>query len=211
MIDSGNYYYNGENAFEYRLTNKEILKKHLLDVLPDILITINNEENNNNQTYTNKGIGSVIFNLGTKFLSPLKYFKLNKNVENRDIRNKLALIIFITSFNEVFGHIKSVYSSNSQKDNEILLSPNIFYDKKKFHFNNEIKILRNTDRDTGHFLEYFIGECEYGFYIDLIDELLLENINLNFILDNDLWKKNIDTLRKYIKIKYIVFCHEKIC
>ena len=209
LIDSGNYYYNGENAFEYGLTNKEILKKHLLDVLPDILITINNEENSTNQAYTNKVIGSVIFNLGVKSLSPLKYFKLNKNVENRDIRNKLALIIFITFFYEVLGYIKSLYSSNSQKDNEILLSRNAFYDKKKFDFNNDIKILRNTDRYASHFLEYFIGECEYGFYIDLIDELLLENINLNFILDNDLWNKKIDKLRKYIKIKYMVFCHDK--
>ena len=45
----------------------------------------------------------------------------------------------------------------------ILLSRNFFYDKKKFDFNDDIKILRSTDRDTRHFLEYFIGECEYGF------------------------------------------------
>ena len=221
LIDSGNYDYNGENAFGYGLTNKEILKKHLIDILPDILITINNEENNNDQAYTNKAIGSVTFNLALKPLSFLKYFKFNKNFDNNDTRNKLALIIFIAFFHEVLGHVKSGYSSNSQKDNEILRSPNVFYDKKKksilklvkkdslFNFSNEIKILRDTDRDAGHFLEYFIGQCEYGFYIDLIDELLLGNINLNFILDNDLWNKNIDTLRKYIKIKYMVFCHDK--
>lgn len=222
LIDSGIYNYDGKkNAFGYGLTNKKILKKHLLDIVPEILITINDEDNIIDQAYTNKVIGSVIFNLGSKSLSPLKYFKLNKNVENRHIRNKLALIIFITFFHEVFGHKKSGYSLYSQNDNEYLLSPNVFYDKKKksvlklvkkdspFNLKNEIKILRNTDQDTGHFLEYFIGECEHGFYIDLIDELIFEDINLNFILDNDLWNKNIDILRKYIKLKYIVFCHNK--
>ena len=104
------------------------------------MITINNEENNPIQTYTNKAFGSVIFNLGVKSLSPLKYFKLNKNIENRDIRNKLALIIFINSFHEVFGHIKSVYSSNSQKDNQILLSPDVCYNKKKSILTMKLKM-----------------------------------------------------------------------
>jgi len=118
------------------------------------------------------------------------------------------------------GIKKWIFFIYSKNDN-ILLSPNVFYDQKTksilkllkkdspFIFDREINVLRSCYRDTGHFLEYFIGECEYGFYINLIDELLSEKINLNFILDNDLWNKNIDKLTKYIKIKYIVFCHYK--
>ena len=95
---------------------------------------------------------------------------------NQDFSNKIALILFIEFFHEIFGHKKGGYS---QKSNTILSSPNTFYDKQKkvilklveknafFVRKNEVKILRGCEHDAGHFLEYFIGECEYGFYIEL--------------------------------------------
>jgi len=53
LIDSGIYDYNGNIEFGYGLTNNEILKKHLLDILPDILITINDKDSNTDQAYIN--------------------------------------------------------------------------------------------------------------------------------------------------------------
>ena len=39
--------------------------------------------------------------------------------------------------------------------------------------------------------------------------MLLNNIKLNFILDIDMWNKKIDVMRKYIKLKYIIFIYDK--
>ena len=39
--------------------------------------------------------------------------------------------------------------------------------------------------------------------------MIIEKINLNFILDYSLWDDKIDKMRKYIKLKYIVFCYNK--
>ena len=35
------------------------------------------------------------------------------------------------------------------------------------------------------------------------------NVNLNLILDNKLWNENIEDMRKYLKLKYIIFKFNK--
>ena len=39
--------------------------------------------------------------------------------------------------------------------------------------------------------------------------MLLNNINLNFIFDVDMWNKNINIMRNYIRLKYIVYIYDK--
>lgn len=39
--------------------------------------------------------------------------------------------------------------------------------------------------------------------------MLLENINLNFIFDINLWHTKIEIMRNYIRLKYIVFKYNK--
>ena len=220
LIDSGNYIYNTNNVYGLGLTNIDILKTHLRNIFPDIIIIVDDEEINLEEAKANKVLGSVILNFASKFLSPLKQFDIDKKIENEDINNNIALIIFITLFHEILGHIKGGFSI---RNNELLLSPNAYYDKKKnailkfvdrntpYVAKNEINILReeDTDTDAGYFLEYFIGECEYGFFSELIEIMISGNVNLNFILDNELWGKNIEILRKYIRLKYILFCYDK--
>ena len=218
LIDSGNFYYNNEYIYGLGLINKNILKSHLINILPDILIVINDEEENEDQAIANKALGSTVINLASQFLSPLKNVEINKELKDQKFSDKITLILFIEFFHEIFGHKKGGYS---QKSNKILSSPNVFYDKQKrsilklvnkdslFVNEGEINILRNCERDAGHFLEYFIGECEYGFYSELIEIMINANVNLNFILNNELWDKKIEIMRKYIKLKYILFIHNK--
>ena len=218
LIDSGNFTYSKENIYGLGLINKDILKSHLINILPEIVITINDEDEKDEQAIANKALGSVVINLASPFLSPLRKVEINKELSNQDFSNKIALILFIEFFHEIFGHKKGGYS---QKSNTILSSPNAFYDKQKrailklvdknalFVRKNEVKILRGCEHDAGHFLEYFIGECEYGFYIELIEMMIEDNVNLNFILNNELWNEKIEIMRKYIKLKYIIFRHNK--
>ena len=218
LIDSGNFNYNSKNVYGLGLTNKDTLKSHLKDILPDIVIIINDEEEKEDQGIANKALGSVVINIASPFLSPLKNVKIDQELKDQDFSNKIALILFVEFFHEILGHKKGGYS---QKTNRILSSPNVFYDKQKkrilklvdknspFTFKDEVKILRNCEHDAGFFLEYFIGECEYGFFSELIEIMIENNVNLNFILNNELWNEKIEIMRKYIKLKYIIFRYNK--
>lgn len=110
LIDSGNYVYGKENTYGYGLTNIDILKSHLQNVLPDIIITILDEEKNYMQANSNKLLGLLSLNLASKFLSFFQYYKIDKKIENKVTSSKLELILFLELFHELFGHEKGAYS-----------------------------------------------------------------------------------------------------
>ena len=221
LLDSGNYIYGQENAYSQGLINPHILKAHLKNIIPDILIFIYDESNIFEKSFTNESLGTVVLNLASKILSPLKNIDLDKYCQNRDINTKLSLILFLTLFHEILGHKKVGYSTKDDDGSDILISPKVFYDKKKkeilklvkidskYATKNEIKIIRDYDKKADYLLEYFMGECEYGFYFDLIDKLLLDDININFIFDINLWNLKIEIMRHYIRLKYIIFKYNK--
>ena len=78
---------------------------------------------------------------------------------------------------------------------------------------NTIKILRDpiTESDTGSFLEYFLGETKNDafFIYSLIEIMLINEVNLNFIANVELWNEKVETLRKYIELKYTVFINAR--
>ena len=39
--------------------------------------------------------------------------------------------------------------------------------------------------------------------------MIEDNVNLNLIFNNELWNEKIEIMRKYIKLKYIIFRHNK--
>ena len=218
LIDSGNFTFGKKDVYGLGLITKDNLKSHLKNVLPDVIIIINDEESKHDQASTNKALGSTILNLSSGLLSYLKNVELDKKIKEQD-NNNITLILFLELFHELFGHKKGGYS---QKAKRLLLSPNAFYDKQKkelltlvdrnsqFASSNEIKILRDENSsDAGYFLEYFFGECEYGYYNELIEKMVMGRVNLNLILDNKLWNEKIEDMRKYLKLNYIIFKFNK--
>jgi len=221
LIDSGLYYYNTtyktEFAYGYGINSYKLLISHLNDIIPEVIITYNDKKYfENDQGLTEKSSGAVSLNLDSELLLPLKNINLYEPINNIDSLNNLSLRIFFVLFHEVLGHKKSGFSYTNE---DLQLSPNFFYDKKNntimklVHCNskgigkNIIKILRDPDSnsDSGSFLEYFLGECEYGFISYLIEELLINNIDINFIFKGNLWNKDIKILQHYIKLKYLIF------
>ena len=87
LINSGNYFYGKENAYGYGLINHEILKSHLQNAIPDIIITINDQEDSSDQGISNKKLGSVKLNLATKILLPLQYYNINTKMEDKEKRD----------------------------------------------------------------------------------------------------------------------------
>ena len=208
MIHSENFIYaprynQTKIVFGYGLISNNILKKHLNDIIPEVIITFNDTNiNENDQGLTNKKPGAVALNLSYKLLSCLKNNDINKKIDNKIKLNNLALRIYIVLFLEVFGQKKGGYSFNNQED-DILLSPKCFYDKKK------AKIM--TLDITGSFLEYFLGETKNGafFIYSLIEIMLIYEVNLNFVANVELWNEKVETLRKYIELKYTVFINDR--
>ena len=230
LIDSEKYTYEPRYSptrfvFGYGLISINILKKHLKDIIPEVIITFNDKNiYKNGQGLTDKKSGAVALNLSCKLLSCFKNNDINKKIDNKIKLNNLALRIYIVLFHEVYGHKKGGYSFKNQED-EFLLSPKYFYDKKKakimaldyidskFINQNSIKILRDpeTESEFDSFLEYFLGETKNGvfFIYSLIEIMLIYEVNLHFVANVELWNERVETLRKYIELKYTVFINDQ--
>ena len=236
LINSENYIYSPKYnltkvVFGYGLISNNILKKHLNDLVPEVIITFNDSNiYKNDQGPTNKKSGAVALNLSCKLLSCFKNNDINKKIDNEIKLNNLALRIYIVLFHEVYGHKKGSNSFKNQED-DFLLSPKCFYDKKKAKiitldyidsniinqndilFRITINILRDpeAENDAGSFLEYFLGETKNGafFIYSLIEIMLIYEVNLNFVANVELWNERVETLRKYIELKYTVFINNR--
>ena len=217
LIDSGRYNYNGKSIYGYGLNDKEIIKKHLNNILPDVIITV--EDINTSKTgETNRKSGIITMNL-IKTLAPSELIDISKEINDDNILIDYSLKITLNLFHEIMGHKKFGYQLKSKEESD---SPNYFYDENKkklmklvnIKSNDEkpnvIKILRdkNFDGDSGHFIEYFFGECKYGYIIHLIEKMIIGKINLNLLFNKSLWKEKINILRNYVELKYLIF-HER--
>ena len=60
LIDSGNFTFGKKDVYGLGLITKDNLKSHLKNVLPDVIIIINDEEFKHDQVSTNKALGSTI-------------------------------------------------------------------------------------------------------------------------------------------------------
>ena len=226
LIDSGIYLlqsrYSLKHIYGYGIISKDILKNHLINIIPEIIITFNDETYfKHDQGNKDKISGIVALNLSSELLSDLAKIDVGNTIYSKKIHDDLSLRIFIVLFHEIFGHKKGGYSTDNDNDN--LMCPNFFYDKEKKQImkleyiystninNNIIKILQDPeiDRDSGSFLEYFLGESNYGYISKLIEIMLLYKINLNFIFSANLWNKEIKTLQNYIELKYKVYINNK--
>ena len=162
--------------------------------------------------------------MSCKLLSCFKNNDINKKIDNKIKLNNLTLRVYIALFLEVYGHKKEGYSFKNQED-EFLLSPKWFYDKKKAKImaldyidsiiinQNTIKTLRDpeAESDTVSLLEYYLGETKNDAYFiySLIEIMLIYEVDLNFVLNVELWNERVETLRKYIELKYTVFINDR--
>ena len=210
LIDSGGYIYlskySMKHIYGYGLISSNILKEHLKNNIPEIVIILNDGTLYKNiQETTDKNQGIIALNLSTKLLSNLTTMDISDTINNKNILDDLSLRIYIVLFHEILGLKRGRYSSN----NDNLLYPNYFYDKNKNKIMKIDFIKSSNIKNSGSFLDYFLGESKYGYISTLIEIMLLNKINLNFIFNANLWNKKIRTLQNYIELKYLVFINNK--
>lgn len=216
LIDSGVYTFDNKKIYGYGLNSIELLKKHLEDIMPEVLITIEDPDIFD-LGITNVELGSIVLNLNKIFKS-LNIIDISESIEEEKKRKKYAFSILLTLFHELCGHKKDSYNI---KSDEIPNSPYYFYNINTKNImelvnrdsnsddNNVIKILRANNSDEGSFLELFFGVSKYGYIIDLIEIMNQDGINLNLLFDTSLWNKKIHLLREYVEKKYLIYKESK--
>ena len=187
LIDNGKFIYNGENMYAFDLNSKEKMKKYLTDIIYETII-VYEDYNSDKGAETNKNTGVVSLNL-SETLVPEEIIDIGKNIEDENIRINYSLKIILALSHE----IKIVNIKSNKEDEDIT------------------KIIREEDcnGEWGYFLKYFFGECKYGYIINLIEKMIMGKVNLNLLYDKKLWKEEIDILKKYIELKFLIFHENK--
>ena len=179
--------HNNQKIYAFDFKSKEVMKKHLNDIIYETII-VYEDYNSDKAAETNKNTGIISLNL-SEALTPKETIDIGKNIEDENIRIDYSLKMILTLFHEIkFINIKS-----NREDEDIT------------------KIMKDEDcdGDSGYFLKYFFGECKYGYIINLIEKMILGKVNLNLLYDQKLWKEEIDILKKYIELKFLIFHENK--
>ena len=103
LIDSGIYTYNNKNIYGYGLISNDILKYHLNNIIPEIIITFS-DRNNLKYGDTNKLLGSVTINLPKTFPDS-DTINISRNINDKNILIDLSLRLFFTLFHEYPGKV----------------------------------------------------------------------------------------------------------
>lgn len=122
-IDSGEGYYNGERLYTFDMTNLEMIKLHLRELFPSVLVFFYCE--NRKIADTDKETGCISINEYHLKLDitteDIDYNKTSSNFDEKPI-NEITTNLIITLLHEYVGHGKFSYCSgndspkkNSQK------------------------------------------------------------------------------------------------
>ena len=213
LINSGEFIYQGESIYGYGLLNKNMLITNLKDKLPEVICTYYDE--NDDECNIKNVSGCETVNLALVFKS-IDEVNIHEVIKDKVAQENYALKMFLILSHKILGNKKIGYDSKIKYPNRffdeegkklMILRQRNSYEKGE----NFIKILRNekTNHDSGYFLEYFFGKCASGFIIDLLEILLFNDVNMSYLYDKVLFNKNIDVLRKYVELKYIIFRENK--
>ena len=191
QINSGiGYYTKKDKVYSFNMMNLNMIKEHLREIIPDILI-FHKTKRTNNKVITYPNDGTIVFNTEYVFkMYNVEYFqkKPENEVEEITIKNN-AMILFRYLFHEMMGHKKFMYKdykdSDSPKksitsDNQIITLVDESY--KNNDNPNYWKILTDTDIEClnrGDSLEGFLGRYGNIFLIHLFDKIK----NVGFLLD----------------------------
>ena len=221
LIDSGifNFKYKKNvylRTFGINMNTVQDIKKHLKNLIPNIIMYSNKFNEDEDDTYDYGCIypKNGIVTLNTK--------KIGENCDKKEISQKIrkhkAFMISRVLFHKVLGHNKSSFSKDYSNDNSLsavcfkdntdgkirflpeVNTENLFEEIHKI-FDEEIN---ESTGDSGYFIEYFFGKIDGEYIVDILDEY--ENkTNFGLLLNSQLWHKGITQFKYYIKLKkYII-------
>ena len=209
-LDSGLGQYGEESVYRFDMTNLKMIKAHLEELRPKVIIFYTFK--NNNIANTQKDCPCVAVNRYKFFKESLeKEINLEKKLEvDEEIINDYVMDLFILFYHESMGHQKFQYNKNlCTSPTKIINESNTLIKLKRFcdfkeHTENEEYILGEhcfNKGDSGTFMELAYGK----FGRNLITSLLLKIKGKGNLINRvDLFTgENCEVLKKYVTLKFL--------
>ena len=193
-LNAGVGFYNKEPVYTFDMTNKQMLKKHLIDIFPKFLIFYRRENEKLAETY--KSLGWININLTNLEKLKEKEIKCEFNIDlkDEDLSNDLAIDIFNIILHEATGHKKFSFKFNRSKSPK-----NIINEQNELVPLKDIVTYISDEEDMGEsgaFAELGLGAFNKNLITNMMYKLdnkgkLFHNINLFTSEDGEILKKYI--------------------
>ena len=190
-IDSGFGFYEKDIIYTFDLKNLKMIKSHLMEVFPKVIILCNIEKGQ--KALTDSLTGGII--LHEYYLPQYENFEYNQsnllNITNVITENQkddiaMSIFLFLKIFNKNNNFIELKYKYNyipNDDNNEYILESNI----------NEYK------EDSGHYLELSYGKYKNN---ELIISLLRDMYNKGKLIKTpNLFTDQIEKLKDYVSLR----------
>ena len=212
-INAGIGYYNKDKVYTFDMTTLYMLKNHLKEIFPKILVFYDYDDDNLGNTDKYTGCIGINLHKFSPITEDFENVEFDKKLKDEEFSNDMALNIFIILLHEFGGHKKFLYNKNS--DN---ISPKKIINElnKLIEFRRCSKYKKNDNKneyllssdcsedekgESGCYLELSIGKYEQ----DLITTLLVFLNNKSQLFNRaDLFTgTNFDIIRKYTTLRCI--------
>ena len=220
-LDGGYGYYNKEKVYTYDLTNLKMLKLHLKQLIPKIIIFCYAE--NTEMAFTAPEFNGIVINdyfLAPKFVKKIGSLKIDYNKPptyfkelTEDDMNDIALDIALELIHEIMGHKKNALVEPGMESPKKIVNKDELIELKcvsdffKDRLNNIIdkcEYILTTKKgkgDSGHFLELSYGKIDNT----LITKLLFDMDNKGKLIERpDLFTDKGEILKKYVSLRTII-------
>ena len=152
-LDSGIGYYNNEAVYTFDMSNLEMIKNHLNELFPRVILFYNRDNDNLGDTNKNSGCISFNFHKFTLIKEEYETIIFDKPIEDEDFSDDMALNMFIVLLHEFGGHKKIAYNKNIDEESN---SP-----KKIINENNKLVELKR-------YSSYKNDDNEYTVFLGLL-------------------------------------------
>jgi hypothetical protein len=210
-LDSGIGYYNNQAVYTFDMSNLNMIKNHLKELFPRIILFY--DYDNENLGNTNKTSGCVAINVHRFTLIDENHENIifDQEIEDENFSDFMAINIFIILLHEFGGHKKIAYNKNNNEESsspkKIINEKNKLVELKRYssYKNDDNEYILSSENseagegESGKYLELCFGKYNK----DLISSLLICINNKGKLLDRvELFTgENFDVLQKYVILK----------
>ena len=206
-IDGGSGYYDNHDVYTFDLKNLDMLKSHLKQVFPKVIIFCYIQ--NGEEALTESEFGGIVINDFYLSNNKVKNYNMDKLKDiTEEEKDDIAVSLFLYLIHEASGHKKYALS---EKDNN---SPKKIFNKDnkiiKLEHQNEyipndnsteyiLKSYRNEKKgDSGHYLELCYGKYNNKLIIEILRKMKNKGKLLNY---PELFTDNGKKLNEYVSLR----------
>ena len=203
------------HSFGFDMCSANIIKNHLIDSIPRLLILEDDLGNIEATTCEYTGMIALNMLLFTEIKEGIEQVvDINDDSKDKEKNERYGFMLLKILFHETFGHKKSGLSKNNgnfssakcfkDRNNNLRLVYKEYIEDQYFALDKGVYTFKkDLDGESGSFLEFFLGEVFGIATIEIIDKLQ-NDTSLGFLMDYKLWHNGTKTITEYIKLKFFI-------